>query len=369
MKSLKIQKPDHTLALLVFGLVVFGLVMISSASSVLSYQRFGRDNVYLIRQLVALGVGVIVWIIFQSIDYRVYRKIAPFFLLATLSLLILVFVPGVGHSWRGTARWISIGGFAFQPSEIIKLTLILYLSAWFEREKKDVASFKKGFLPFSLLLGFLAILIIKQPDMGTLAVITGIAITLYFLAGAAFSHFCLGLAILGVLFGLMVKYAPYRMERVIAFLNPEHDPLGIAYHIRNALIAIGSGGLLGLGFGQSRQKHLFLPEAHTDSIFATIAEELGFLRTVLLIAAFGYLAYRGYKIAQRAPDKFGQLVAAGIVTWFTLQAFINIAGITGLLPFTGIPLPFVSYGGTSLVVSFAAVGILLNISKYALKSK
>lgn len=365
MKYLKTQKPDYTLALMIFGLIVFGLIMLSSASSVLSFQRFGRSDVYLIRQIISLVIGVFVWIIFQSIDYRVFRKIASLLLFITLGLLILVFVPYIGHSWRGVSRWIGIGSFVFQPAEISKLTLILYLAAWFEKMGKDVADFKKGFLKVAFLLIVLAILLIKQPDLGTLTILTGITVVMYFLGGAAISHLSLGIVLAFLMLCLLVKFAPYRMNRVVAYLNPEKDPLGIAYHVRNALIAIGSGGLFGLGFGQSHQKHLFLPEAHTDSIFAIICEELGFLRASLVIVVFAILAYRGYKIAQKAPDTFGKLVAAGITTWFVLQAFINIAGITGLLPFTGVPLPFISYGGTSLVISLAGVGILLNISKYA----
>lgn len=364
MKYIRPQKPDYTLALVVFALVVFGLVMISSASSVLSYEKFGKDNEYLIRQLISLGIGLVVWLIFQSIDYHYYRKVAPPLLFITLGLLILVFVPGVGSTWRGVHRWIGVGSLAFQPSEVAKLTLILYLSAWFERMGKDIIDFKKGFLPFALLVGFLGVLLIKQPDLGTLTVIAGIAVAIYFVAGAKLSHLFLGALSIALVFWGLIKIAPYRIARILAFLNPENDPLGIAYHIRNALIAIGSGGFLGLGFGQSRQKHLYLPEVHTDSIFAIISEELGFLRAIFLLAAFAYLAYRGYKVAQKAPDKFGRLIATGITTWFVFQAFINIAGIIGLLPFTGVPLPFISFGGTSLVINLASTGILLNISKY-----
>ncbi|MCX6807146.1 MAG: putative lipid II flippase FtsW [Candidatus Berkelbacteria bacterium] len=365
MKFIRAQKPDSPLALVIFALVVFGIVMVFSASSVISYERFGRNDVYLIRQLISFGIGLAAWVIFQNIDYHYYRKIATPLLLVTLLLLILVFIPGIGHSWRGVSRWIGIGSVVFQPAEITKLTLILYLSAWFERMNSKVANFKSGFLPFALLVLILGVLLIEQPDFGSFIVLTGIAVAIYFLAGASISHLILGMfsAFLG--FCLLIKVAPYRISRLLSFINPENDPLGIAYHIRNALIAIGSGGLWGLGFGQSRQKYLFLPEVHTDSIFAIISEELGFLRASLIIIAFFYIAYRGYKIAQKAPDTFGRLVAVGIVTWFVFQAFINIAGITGLLPFTGVPLPFISYGGTSLVINLVSTGILLNISKYS----
>lgn len=363
-KYLPIKKPDYSLALVIFAMVIFGLVMISSASSIISYERYGRPDYYLIRQLIAFGIGIFVWILFQSIDYHHFKKYARILLFITLLLLILVFIPGVGHAWRGVYRWIGLGDFVFQPAEIVKLTLILYLAAWFEKRKTETKTFFKGFLPFAALLGFLAILLINQPDIGTLAVVTGVASAMYFLAGAAIPHLVLGGALAAMIFWVLIKLAPYRMARILVFLNPDNDPLGVAYHIRNALIAIGSGGLFGLGFGMSRQKHLFLPEAHTDSIFAVIAEELGLLRTIFVIAAFAFIAYQGYKIASRAQDEFGRLVAAGITTWFVFQAFINIAGITSLLPFTGVPLPFISFGGTALVTSLAGAGILLNISKY-----
>lgn len=366
-RYLPTKRPDFTLALIIFGLAAFGLVMVSSASSVLSYERFGNPNYFLFRQLISFGIGILFWIIFQNIDYHFFRRIAPFLLFITVFLLILVFIPGIGHSWRGVHRWIKIGAFIFQPSEICKLSLILYLSAWFEKKKEEIKDFKRGFLPFLTFLGFLSFLLVRQPDIGSLAVIAGCAISIYFLAGAPFSHLVSLLGLGFAVFWVLVFLAPYRMARIIAFLNPKGDPLGIAYHLRNALIAIGSGGLFGLGFGMSRQKHLFLPEAHTDSIFAIIAEELGLIRASLVILAFILIALRGYKIASRAPDLFGRLVAGGITSWFVLQAFINIAGISGILPFTGVPLPFVSYGGTSLVISMAGVGILLNISKYTAK--
>ena len=367
MRYFKTKRPDYNLAVVVFALVIFGLVMIFSASSVISYENFGKSDYYLIRQLTALAIGVVGWIVFQSIDYHLFRKIAGWLLLFTFLLLILVFVPQLTQEGKGVYRWVNIGGFNFQPSELAKLTLILYLAAWLEKIGKEIKSFWKSFLPFTFLMAVLTVLIMKQPDLGSLTVLLGIAVSVYFLAGASLFYLSLGGIGFFTLLALLIKIAPYRMARISAFLNPENDPLGIAYHVRNAIIAIGSGGLFGLGFSQSRQKHLFLPEAHTDSIFAIICEELGFLRVIFLIIAFAYLAYRGYKIAKNAPDTFGRLVAAGITTWIVFQAFINMSGIIGLLPFTGVPLPFISYGGTSLVVLLSAVGILLNISKFSTK--
>lgn len=365
MKYLKSRKVDYFFALLVFALAVFGIVMISSASVAISYEKFGRNDVYLFRQIIAFFIGIIIWLVFQSTDYHFFRKIAPYLLIFTFFLLILVFIPKIGVAWRGVHRWISLGPFAFQPAEIAKLSLILYLASWLEKMGDKIKSLKQAFLPFTFLILVLSLFLIRQPDIGTLIVILGISAAIFFTAGGSVKHLICGFVVgLLTLFAL-IKAAPYRMARFVAYFNPEKDPLGIAYHVRNALIAIGSGGLLGLGFGESRQKHLFLPEAHTDSIFAIICEELGFIRAILVILAFVYLAFRGYKIAKKAPDTFGRLVTVGIITWFVFQAFINIAGIISLLPFTGVPLPFISYGGTSLVISFAAVGILLNISKHS----
>lgn len=365
MRYIEKRKPDYLFALLVFALVVFGLIMISSASLAISYEKFGRGDIYLIRQSLAFLFGIFVWIVFQSIDYHFFRKIALPLLFLTLLLLILVFIPGIGVAWKGVHRWLSLGPLSFQPAELSKLTLILYLATWFEKMGKRITSFTHSFLPFVFLLFVLLALLFSQPDIGTSVVIIGIAISIFFVAGGSIIHL-LGLLASGfsVFLGIIFS-APYRIARISAYLNPEKDPLGIAYHIRNALIAIGSGGLWGLGFGMSRQKHLFLPEAHTDSIFAVIAEELGFIRAGILILVFLYLGYRGFRIAQKAPDSFGKLIATGITAWFIFQIFINLAGITTLLPFTGVPLPFISYGGTSLVVSLAAVGILLNISKHS----
>lgn len=360
-------KPDYFLIFLVFILAIFGLVMIYSASVVNSYQIFGYNSYYLNKQAVSLLIGIIVWIIFSKIDYRAWQKNSLWMLIATLILLVLVFVPGIGTNLGGAHRWIDVANIFFQPSEICKLTFIIYLSAWLAKKGEGVRDFQSGFLPFAAILGLVAFLIIKEPDMGTMSVITGIATIIFFVAGASWQHIGLGLASVIGFFLILIKSAPYRMERFLTFLSPGTEALGAAYQINQALLAIGTGGLWGLGFGQSRQKFLFLPQAHTDSIFAIIMEELGFLRSSLVIIAFVLIAWRGYRIAKNAPDTFSRLVATGITTWIVLQALINMAAITGLMPLTGVPLPFVSYGGTSLVILFAAVGILTNISKQANK--
>ncbi len=359
------KRPDFLIALIVFALVILGLVMITSASVVTSYEiTEGKSNYYfLTHQLIAVGIGFFVWLAFYSIDYNKWKKWAIYIFLFSIILLFLVFMPGIGKSIGGAYRWIGIGSFSFQPSEFVKLAIILYLAAWLDKKREKVADFWHSFLPFVLILGAILYLVVREPDMGTAIILGIIAVGMYFVAGANILYLILSLPVLGGLFWFLVKKAPYRLARITAFLDPSRDVLGISYHIHQTLIAIGSGGLWGLGFGNSRQKYNYLPEAHTDSIFAIICEELGFLRAIFVIILFAVFALAGLGVAKRAPNNFGRLLAFGIVLWFVAQAFVNLAVMLGLLPFTGVPLPFISFGGSSLVISLAAVGILLNISK------
>lgn len=358
------NKPDYILIICVFALVVFGLVMLSSASSVLSYEQFGHNYYYLKHQLFyGVASGLVLLIVFSKIDYHKLRKFASFLLLATLVLLVLVFIPGLGFEYGGATRWISLGPITMQPTEIAKLTFLIYLATWLEKRERGVKDFSVGLLPFMTILGIISLLTILQPDIGTLTIIVLSAICVYFVAGAPLRHLAfLGAVSLG-LFWLLVKIAPYRMARLTVFLNPEIDPQGIGYQINQALLAIGSGGLFGLGLGHSIQKHNYLPEVTGDSIFAVIAEELGFIRVLILVSLFLIFALRGFSIAKKAPDLYGRLLACGITSWIAFQAFINIAAMVAILPLTGIPLPFVSYGGTALISALAGVGILINISK------
>lgn len=359
----KKPKIDIWLALAVFGLAVFGLVMISSASVVASWEKFGHNNYYVAHQAWSLAVGIIIWAIMVNIDYRVWRKYATVMLVITLLLLVGVFIPGISKQLGGAHRWISFGPIFFQPSEIAKLTFILYLAAWLERKGEGVKNFQTGFIPFAAILGFVAFLIIKEPDMGTMSILAVSSIAMFFVAGSSILHLGgLGISVLA-LGWILIKSAPYRLQRFLTFLNPSENTLGSGYHINQALIGIGSGGLWGLGFGQSKQKYLYLPQAHTDSIFAIIAEEFGFIRTTIVILVFLFVIVRGFIIASKAPDVFSRLAAIGITTWIMFQSFVNIGAMLGVLPLTGLPLPFVSYGGSSLIVLFAAMGILLNISK------
>ncbi|MFZ2299954.1 MAG: putative peptidoglycan glycosyltransferase FtsW, partial [Candidatus Moraniibacteriota bacterium] len=265
----------------------------------------------------------------------------------------------------GAARWVEIGPVSFQPSEVMKLSIILYLAAWLSSKgKTKAADFFEGFVPFLAILSIVGFLIIKQPDTGTLGLIFLISLSIFFASGANLLHmaslFFGGLAFLAIL----IKIAPYRLQRFLVFVNPEYDPQGSGYHVTQALLAIGAGGVFGAGLGQSRQKFNYLPEPVTDSIFAILGEEFGLIGTVIVVMLFLFVAWRGLRIARLAPDEFGRLVAVGIVSWIVFQAFINMGAISGLIPLTGIPLPFISYGGTSLAVLLASVGILLNISKH-----
>lgn len=348
----------------VLALVVIGLVTIASAGVFYGETRFGDDYFFLKRQFLGVGIGLIALFAFQQLDYHVWRRLAFPLFVATVLALIAVLIPGVGDRVYGASRWLSIGPFSFQPSEMAKFSFVLYLAAWFSRkERKLVGDFLEDLVPFLVVLGVVGFLIMKQPDTGTFGLIFLMAVSVYFIAGAKISHlfglFVSGLAMLA----LLIKLAPYRLQRFMVFMNPDFDPKGAGYQINQALIAIGSGGLFGLGLGLSRQKFNYLPEPVTDSIFAIFSEEWGFFVSVLLIGLFVFIAWQGLRIARLAPDDFGRYAAAGIVSWVIFQAFINIAAATALIPLTGIPLPFVSYGGTSIVFLMAAMGILIRIGK------
>jgi cell division protein FtsW len=365
-KMIKDKKNNSDIILLyaIFGLLIFGLVMIASAGVGYSRIRFGDEYYFFKRQLL-FGVlpGLLILTIVKNIDYRFWKKFSFLFFVVSIIFLILVFVPGFGAKIYGANRWIQLGPFSFQPAEMLKISLILYLAAWIESRKEKIKDFYEGLMPFVMIIALVSFLLIKQPDIGTLGVIIMISMTMFFVSGAKISHiFMLGGAGVMALLAL-IKFETYRMNRLLVFLHPELDPRGIGYQINQALLAIGSGGIFGVGLGHSLQKFNYLPEPVGDSIFAIIGEELGFFGESILIMLFVVFFLRGLKIAKNAPDIFGRLVAIGIVSWITLQAFINIAAISGLVPLTGIPLPFISYGGTSIIFLLTSIGILMNISK------
>src|SRR3989339_334290 len=364
------HKPDIILIASFAILLLFGLIMLTSASSSIGYEKFG-DSYYFIKHQLISGLlpGIILFFIFSKIYYKHLQKIANILLFVSILLLISVFIPGIGAEYGTAKSWVSVFGLSFQPAEFVKLTFLLYLANWLsKRGETGIRDFYFGLMPFFFLIGVVSLLMVLQPDLGTLAIIIFMCMAVFFASGARLKH-VMGLIAFGTTgILLLIKVSPYRAARLTTFLHPELDPLGIGYHINQAFLAIGSGKFWGRGFGYSRQKFQYLPEVSGDSIFAVIAEELGFFISALFVFLFVFLMIRGFKVAQRTPDKFGQLVATGIIAWFIFQDFFNISSMVGLMPMTGVPLPFVSAGGTALAVGMAAMGILVNISKHTKNS-
>jgi cell division protein FtsW len=356
-------RPSFLLLICIIALIAVGTILISSASVVQSQQVTSDPNFYFRQHVYALIAGAILMAFGYIVDYNFWKKISPLLIAISIILLILVYVPGIGFEHGGARRWIK-WPFFFSPTEIYKLTLIIYLAAWFEKRQAQVKSFLFSTVPFLVILGITAILILLQPDMGTFMVIAAVAGMMYFVAGASIPHVILmiGLGFSAVAF--LIKTAPYRMERFTVFLNPSADQSGAGYQINQALMAVGTGGLFGLGFGQSRQKFNYLPEADSDSIFAIAAEELGFFRVILVFLLFFIIVKEGFRIARNAPDVFAKLLAVGITSWIVIQAILNVFANLSLMPLTGIPLPFISKGSTSTIILMLASGILLNISKH-----
>lgn len=364
--SVKPHKPDYILIITAGIIMIAGLILLTSAAIVLSQDNFG-DKYYHIKHQLYFGFlpGLGLLLICSKINYHFWKKIAPYLFGFTLILLLLVFIPALSYGHGGASRWLNFGNISIQPAEIAKLTLIIFLAAWFANKKEQIKSFEFGFLPFLIYLIIITLLIALEPDIGTLSVLVISAVAVYFIAGASWPHFFLLILISFFIFIFLIFFAPYRLSRITTFLNPSHDILGQSYQINQSIIAIGSGGLFGLGLGQSRQKYQYLPEAVGDSIFAVIAEELGFIFSAILILFFLFLIWRGFSLAKKSKDNFAKFLTAGISAWLACQILINIGAMVGLLPVTGLPLPFISYGGSALIVSMAAVGILINVSKYA----
>ncbi len=361
------RKPDYILLTTVSILVLLGLVMVYSASFVEAFTLHGTQFYYLLRQLAGATIGTAGLLVAQRIDYRFWRRFSIPMLAITLTLLILVLVlPASITTVNDSRAWIRLGGglFSMQPSEIAKLSLIIYFANWLSRRGEKVSNVTYGLIPFAVMLGLVCGLVMLEPDLGTTVVLVMIAGTVYFAAGANVLHI-LGAIGLGIVaFWGLVELFGFENSRIEAFKDPWKYYSGAGYQPIHAQYALGSGGLLGEGLGQSRQKFQWLPQAHTDTIFAIIGEELGLIGTVLVLGAFLLLAYRGYRIAQNAPDPFAALVAIGITSWLVFQALLNIAVTTSLVPFTGLTLPFLSYGSTSLIMCMVSAGILLNISRH-----
>ncbi len=356
---------DRSLLYATIALFVGGLLILISASMVVAHNNLGSATAYGLRQLLyGGGAGLVGLLITSRVPYRRWRVLSLPLLLITFGLLALVFVPQLSISVGGATRWLKIGPISFQPSELLKPVFIMYLASWLDARRREVASVSYGMIPFALMMSVIGVFLAMQPDLGTLFVIVITAGLLYFLGGGKTSQ-VITLFLLGATaFYLLIQIAPYRLARIMVFLNPSLDPQGAGYQITQAAIAIGSGGFWGLGFGRGVQKYQYLPEPMGDSIFAVLGEEMGFVGVIALIGLFSFFFLSALRVAKRAPDVFGRLLASGISIGIMTQAFVNMAAISGLLPLTGIPLPFVSYGGTSLAVTLASVGILMNISRH-----
>lgn len=351
---------DKSLFVLTVVFVLAGLVAVADASAPQAQTYFGDSFFYVRQQIVWAGVGIVAMLVTSFINYKYWERVSVFLFGASLLALILVALPGVGSKFLGARRWLSLGFFSFQPSELVKLSMVVYFAS--------LASSKKSLKAFLLILGLVCGLIMLQPDLGTTIIVASIGLLQIFATGANLLHLAGAIGASAVLGLVMILSSDYRRARLMTYFGSTSDPQGSSYHISQILIALGSGGLFGVGLGQSRQKYLFLPEAATDSIFAIIAEEIGFIGSMFIILGFIFFVYRGITIAQRAPDTFSRLLAVGITCWIGIQAFLNISSMVALTPLTGVPMPFFSYGGTSLTMILVGVGILLNISRYGANS-
>lgn len=360
------KAPTGHIDLILLGIALvllgFGAIMIYDASIVTAARDFGDKFFYVKNQLLWIGIGLVAMFVTSRVNYHFYFRLALPLFAVNLFLLLLVFLPFLGIGAYGAHRWIDFRVFSFQPSEIMKLSLSIFLAAWLSAREK-LTGFKNSVLPFLAVIAPVAGLVLLEPDMGTMIVLVGTAFTIYFASGANALYF---LAILATGVGGFLVFAlssAYRRARVLTFLDPTSDTRDTGYHINQVLMSLGSGGIFGEGIGQSRGKYDYVPEVANDSIFAVIGEELGFFGSLILFAVFALFFYRGFRVASLAPDKFGQLLAIGIIGTIAIQTILNLGSMVSLFPLTGVPLPFISYGGSSMVVTLAGIGILLNISR------
>lgn len=367
---------DYPLFFLVCFLMAFGLVFLACLSSYSSLQKYGNTSYYLTHQFVLAVLAIAFGLVAYKIPLPFLKKWAPLLVFLSLAGLFLVFMPGIGTKIYGASRWITIAGHSFQPSEILKITSILYLAAWVSSRLSEMGGLNKSrgtvknyhnffyiLFPFLVFLGTITIGLYLQKDATTLGIITITLFVIYFSAKTPFWHtFVIVLLGLLALF-ILVKFTPYRLDRLSTFLNPDEDPLGSSYQVKQSLISLGSGGFIGKGLGLGNQKFGRLPMAMNDAMFSVVGEELGFIGSAGIVVLFCLFFWFGIRIAQNSTDKFSKLTAIGITFWITLQAFINMASAIGIFPFVGIPLPFLSYGGSHLLIEMVGIGILLNISK------
>src|SRR3989339_1120914 len=320
------HEPDKNLVAVIFIILIFGLISLSSASSVVAYAKFGDAYHYFKNQLFGLALGLGAFWFFSRVDYHLWRKYAFGFLVSSIVLLLLVFIPGLAADYGTASSWITVFGHSLQPSELVKISFLLYLAAWLETRKEELGDVSRGIGPFLVVLGIITFLMIKQPDIGTLSIIAITSLIVYFVGGGQLKHILLIFLIGAVGFAVMVQLRPYQLQRFQCMLDPGFDKAKTCYQVNQSLIAVGSGGVFGRGLGESRQKFMYLPEIQGDSIFAVIAEETGLIVSSLFIACYLYFFYRGLLVARSAPDDFGRILAIGIVSWVVIQALINIGG-------------------------------------------
>ncbi len=358
---------DYVLLGAVGLLLVIGAQMVYSSSVVIAHNEFGDETYFFVRQLLWIVVGLVGLGIAAGIDYHRWQSVSVLLLLLTVIVLVLVLIPQLATKQYGSARWLRLGPLpSFQPSELAKLVVCIYMADWLSRKGANVGKLGQGSIPFVIILGIIAGLVVVEPDMGTAVIICAVAFSVFWVAGANLWHLVLGFIPGGlVMIWYVIHAAAYRVDRYRAFLDPHADPLGNGWQAIQTFIALGSGGLTGVGLGMSRQKAYYLPNAHTDSILAIIGEELGLLGTIAVIALLMVIGWRGLRIALRAPDPFGRLLAVGLTSKILWQAIVNIGAVTNSLPYTGVTLPFVSYGGNSLCISLIGVGLLLSVSRFA----
>ncbi len=346
-------------------LLITGLLAVYSSSYAVGYHEYGDTNYFVARQAVFSLIGLAALVFFMRMDYNRLRALSvPMLGLAFLGL-IAVLLPGIGVARNGAARWLIFGPVSIQPSEFAKLAVIIYIAAWLASRGQDINKFSLGFVPFVFLLGIVGGLVIAEPDMGTTIIIFLVASTLFFVAGAPLSHLGLLILVGGFISYMVILQKDYQLDRLTTFVNPESDPQGGGFQIIQLLVALGSGGPLGLGWTESRQKLFYVPGSHTDGVFAILGEELGFIGLMLILCLFAFFIYRALQVTLRSRDRFALLLCIGIVSWISFQTLINIGGITRTIPLTGVPLPFLSYGGSSLIMVMAAVGVLLSVSRYS----
>ncbi len=356
---------DPLLAAVLIGLVPFGLLMVGSASFVDAITTHnGQPWYYLQRQIIGAALGVILLVAGARVPYRIWHTYAIAVMLGVLGLLVLVLVlPATITQVNGARSWFRFGSFSFQPAELAKFGIVVYFARWLSRRSGQVSDASAGLVPYALMLGSLCGLVMLQPDLGTTVVLALIGGVMYIAAGARLLHIALALLLSSSAFWAMVNLATYRVDRIAAWLDPFSHYDGAGYQPVHALSALARGGLFGVGLGQSREKFLWLPQAHTDTILAIIGEEFGFVGTAVVVLCFALIAWRGIRIAARAPDSFGRLLAAGITSWLVGQAIINLAVVVGLIPFTGLTLPFISYGSSSIMTCLLAGGVLLGVAR------